>query len=178
VPPSRRFGDSCCRSSRTGIGWWHNAPRAGIRCAWRSKFLQLRDGRIAERAEASLPAPWEAFAEGRDHFGGDNFIRTGGLADAAPDMYVMLAYWNDEPPKPAGAAVLDFIASARQDVPRLVAEVRRLKRSERLAMAPPRRDSERGQNRWEGSDHGGSISTQRSGDTKASRSRPRRGCSR
>lgn len=83
--------------------------------------------RIEARAEASLPSPWEAFVEGRDHLSGDDFIRTGGLDDSAPDMYVVLSYWNNERPKPAGAAVLDFIAAARQDVPRLVAEIRRLR---------------------------------------------------
>ena len=83
--------------------------------------------RIEARANASLPAPWEAFVEGRNHWSGDDFIRTGGLDDAGPDMYVMLSYWDDAPAKPADATVLDFIASARQDVPRLVAEVRRLR---------------------------------------------------
>ena len=82
---------------------------------------------ILARAENSLDGPWQSFVEGRDHFGGDNFIRTGGLDDAMPDMYVTLSYWNAEAPKAATPAVLDFIASARQDVPRLVAEVRRLR---------------------------------------------------
>jgi hypothetical protein len=82
---------------------------------------------IEARAEASLPAPWQAFVEGRDHWGGADFIRTGGLDDAAPDMYVTLSYWDNDPEKPAGSDVLDFVAAARQDVPRLVAEVRRLR---------------------------------------------------
>ncbi len=82
---------------------------------------------ILARAENSLDGPWQSFVEGRDHFGGDNFIRTGGLDDESPDMYVTLSYWNTEPPKAATPAILDFIAAARQDVPRLVAEVRRLR---------------------------------------------------
>lgn len=81
---------------------------------------------ILARAESSLPAPWEAFVEGRDHVGGDAFIRSGGLDDQAPDIYVTLSYWNSAAPTPAPPEVLDFIAAARQDVPRLVAEVRRL----------------------------------------------------
>jgi hypothetical protein len=85
---------------------------------------------ITARAEASLPGPWEAFVEGRDHWSGDDFIRTGGLDDEAPDMYVYLSYWNDEPSQQATAAVLDFIAAARQDIPRLVAEVQRLRGSQ------------------------------------------------
>jgi len=84
-------------------------------------------GEMEARAEASLPGPWESFIAERDHTGGDDFIRTGGLDDAAPDMYVTLSYWDSEPAKSAGPAVLDFIAAARQDVPHLVAEVRRLR---------------------------------------------------
>jgi hypothetical protein len=76
---------------------------------------------IAARAAAASPAPWEAFVEGRDHLGGDDFIRVGGLDDDEPDMYVL----RDR--TPASAADLDFIAHARQDIPRLVAEVRRLR---------------------------------------------------
>ena len=79
------------------------------------------------RAERSFRSPWQSFVEGRDHLGGDSFIRTGGLDDASPDMYVTLSYWDDNPPKPATADVLDFIAAARKDIPRLVAEVRRLR---------------------------------------------------
>ena len=82
---------------------------------------------ILARAEASLGAPWESFVEGRDHTSGDDFIRTGGLDNASPDIYVTLSYWSDEPPTPAPSEVLDFIAAARQDVPRLVAEIRRLR---------------------------------------------------
>ena len=82
---------------------------------------------ILARAENSLDGPWQSFVEGRDHFGGDNFIRAGGLDDETPDMYVTLSCWNTEPPKAATPAILDFIAAARQDVPRLVAEVRRLR---------------------------------------------------
>jgi|SRR5919197_2168726 hypothetical protein len=83
--------------------------------------------RIAARADRASPGPWESFVEGRDHFAGDDFIRTGGVDDDAPDMYVSLAGGRVGPRSvPAGANDLDFIAAARQDVPRLVAEVRRL----------------------------------------------------
>ena len=83
---------------------------------------------IASRADRASPGPWESLVEGRDHFSGDDFIRTGGLDDEAPDMYVSLAGGRVGPgPVPAGADDLDFIAAARQDVPRLVQEVRRLR---------------------------------------------------
>lgn len=81
---------------------------------------------IEARANSATAGPWRSFIEGRDHWGGDNFIRTGGMDDDSPDMYVTLSYWNDGPPVPAEANDLDFIASARQDVLALVAEVRRL----------------------------------------------------
>lgn len=77
---------------------------------------------MVRRADAAAPAPWEPFVEGRDHTSGDDFIRTGGLDDSQPDMYVSLDGTPAPPP------VLDFIGHARQDVPRLVAEVRRLQR--------------------------------------------------
>lgn len=82
---------------------------------------------IESRAHAATPGPWKAFVEGRDHLGGDDFIRTGGSDDSSPDLYVSLAYSHAAGVTPAGANDLDFIASARQDIPRLVAEVRRLR---------------------------------------------------
>lgn len=82
---------------------------------------------IEERSEAASPGPWQPFVEGRDHWGGDDFIRIG-LSDE-PDMYVMRAAAG---PKltPASTPDLDFIAHARQDVPALLAEIRRLRHSD------------------------------------------------
>ena len=79
---------------------------------------------IEARADAATAGPWKSFVEGRDHTSGDNFIRTGGLDDACPDLYL-----RHDPPDPTGVVAAsvedqDFIAHARQDVPRLVAEVR------------------------------------------------------
>ncbi len=76
---------------------------------------------IEARLRAASTGPWQSFVEGRDHLGGDNFIRVGGLDDNEPDMYVM----RDS--SPAAVADLDFIAHARQDVATLLAEVRRLR---------------------------------------------------
>jgi hypothetical protein len=84
---------------------------------------------MEKRAAEATPGPWESFVEGRDHWGGDDFIRTGGLDPAQPDLYVEYSYGDERGgPVPADAKDLDFIAAARQDVPRLVAEVRRLRR--------------------------------------------------
>lgn len=80
---------------------------------------------IEQRAHAASPAPWEAFIEARDHTAGDDFIRIGGFDDAQPDMYIQHYLGANSVRVPA--ADLDFIAHARQDVPRLVAEIRRLR---------------------------------------------------
>jgi hypothetical protein len=76
---------------------------------------------IEARVVGASKAPWQSFVEGRDHTSGDNFIRVGGLDDDEPDMYV------SRDTVPASVADQDFIAHARQDIPRLLAEVRRLR---------------------------------------------------
>jgi hypothetical protein len=80
---------------------------------------------IEQRAHAASPAPWEAFIEARDHTAGDDFIRIGGFDDAQPDMYIQ--HYLGASPVRVPDADLDFIAHARQDIPRLVAEIRRLR---------------------------------------------------
>jgi len=76
---------------------------------------------IEARVAGASRGPWESFVEGRDHTSGDNFIRVGGRDENEPDMYVL----RDS--VPASVADQDFIAHARQDMPRLLAEVRRLR---------------------------------------------------
>jgi len=61
---------------------------------------------------SSTGGPWTAYIEGRDHESGSSFIRT---ADEDIELTGVCE------------ADYDFIASARQDVPRLVEEVRRLR---------------------------------------------------
>ena len=80
---------------------------------------------IEARADATTKGPWKAFVEGRDHWSGDNFIRTGGLDDNGPDIYVTLYHGTDKVPAPPSD--LDFIAASRQDILRLVEEVRRVR---------------------------------------------------
>ena len=69
------------------------------------------------RGLAAPKGPWESFIEGRDHLSGDSFIRTGGMDNDSPDIYLSGATFQDQ----------DFVAHARQDVPMLLAEVRRLR---------------------------------------------------
>jgi hypothetical protein len=80
---------------------------------------QLDD--IERRCVAASPSPWESFVEGRDHTSGSDFIRVGGDGSDEPDMYLLRGEGG------ASAQDQDFVAHARQDVPRLLAEVRRLR---------------------------------------------------
>ena len=67
---------------------------------------------IVKRVSAATAGPWKSYIEGRDHESGSHFIMT-----AKDDI------------EPTGAthADQDFMAEARQDIPRLLAEIRRLK---------------------------------------------------
>ena len=71
---------------------------------------------ILSRAEKASPGPWKSFVEGRDHSSGSSFIRVGPDGDRRPDIEILGGTTADQ----------DFIAHARQDVPLLVAEIRRL----------------------------------------------------
>ena len=73
---------------------------------------------IERRTSAATLGPWKAFVEGRDHTSGSNFIRTGGRNSRGPDLELTGGTVAD----------IDFVANARQDLPKLVAEVRRLQR--------------------------------------------------
>ena len=76
--------------------------------------LELRE--MEARAAATQPGPWESWVEGRDFLSGSNFIRTGEGVDRGEDIELSGATVADQ----------DFMAAARQDIPRLIAEVRRL----------------------------------------------------
>ena len=74
-------------------------------------------GAIEARCAAATPGPWRSWIEGRDHTSGDSVITS-----RAHDIYL------SPPPSHAAPHDQDFIAAARQDIPRLIAEVRRLRR--------------------------------------------------
>lgn len=67
---------------------------------------------IELRCAAATSGPWQSFIEGRDHTSGSSFIRTAG-----DDIELSGGSHADQ----------DFIAQARQDIPMLIAEIRRLK---------------------------------------------------
>ena len=71
---------------------------------------------------SATPAPWRAMIEGRDHSSGDSFIMIGRDGDRDEDMYV------SRDSGPASASDLDFIAAARNYLPRLIDEIAELRR--------------------------------------------------
>lgn len=73
--------------------------------------------RIQARCERASPAPWTSMIEGRDHTSGSSFIMTGPPGARGTDIELLGATIDDQ----------EFIAHARQDVPRLVAELQRLR---------------------------------------------------
>lgn len=71
---------------------------------------------IEARCNAATPGPWKSYIEGRDHYAGSDFIMTGEGDTRGEDIEMTGATQADQ----------DFIASARQDVPRLLSEIQRL----------------------------------------------------
>jgi hypothetical protein len=67
------------------------------------------------------PPPWRAWIEDRDHTSGASFIMVGREDDRDEDMYI------SRDSGAAGDHDLDMIAAARNYLPILVAEVRRLR---------------------------------------------------
>ena len=85
---------------------------------------RLTDAEIDElrrMSERATPAPWRAMIEGRDHTSGDSFIMVGREDDRDEDMYV------SRDSGPASSADLDFIAAARNYLPRLLEELTKLR---------------------------------------------------
>jgi hypothetical protein len=72
---------------------------------------------IEARCDRASPGPWRSMIEGRDHTSGSSFIMTGPPGHRGNDIELSGATDADQ----------DFIAHARQDIPRLLAEVRRLR---------------------------------------------------
>lgn len=68
---------------------------------------------IEERCNKATKGPWKSYIEGRDHESGDSFIQTAG-----EDIYFSNPLFDHNQ---------DFIAHARQDIPKLIAEIKRLK---------------------------------------------------
>lgn len=68
--------------------------------------------KILKRCHEATQRPWTSFVEGREHYSGSSFIQTP---------------YNDIELSGATVADQDFIANARQDIPKLVYELAKLK---------------------------------------------------
>jgi hypothetical protein len=74
--------------------------------------------RLSERV---APPPWRAMIEGREYTSGDSFIMIGIEGDRDEDMYV------SRDSGAASSADLEFIAAARNYLPRLLDEIAELR---------------------------------------------------
>ncbi|HEX8903682.1 MAG TPA: hypothetical protein VF771_02430 [Longimicrobiaceae bacterium] len=74
-------------------------------------------GEIEARCQRASPGPWRSMVEGRDHLSGSSFIMTGPPDRRGVDIELSGATEADQ----------EFIAHARQDIPRLIGEIRRLR---------------------------------------------------
>jgi hypothetical protein len=77
--------------------------------------------RLIRLSDSGDPPPWTSFVEGRDHMAGDTFIMIGPEGDRREDLYL------SRDSGPADAATHDLIAGARNALPGLVHEIRRLR---------------------------------------------------
>lgn len=83
-----------------------------------NKFLTSEEVKqIRSRCDKATPGPWVSYIEGRDHTSGSNFIMTGTGPARGEDIELTGATVADQ----------DFIAQARQDIPRLLTEIERLR---------------------------------------------------
>ncbi|MEU3563659.1 hypothetical protein [Kitasatospora sp. NPDC006786] len=84
---------------------------------------------IEDRTAAATPGPWLARLEGRHGIGGESFIQLRPETPEDDELYVrrFTAGYEVKGPNTALDADIDLIAAARQDVPRLIAEVKRLR---------------------------------------------------
>ncbi|MFJ1755956.1 hypothetical protein [Kitasatospora sp. NPDC088134] len=84
---------------------------------------------IERRVAAATPGPWIGWMESRRGIGGTSFIQL--QADAEEDDEIYLTRFTGGVEVCGGHsqtdADIEFIAGARQDVPRLVNEIRRLR---------------------------------------------------
>jgi hypothetical protein len=72
---------------------------------------------VRTRCDAATNDPWISLIEGRDHLSGESMI-VHGINGAEDDLYLRGATVQDQ----------DFIAHARQDIPKLLDEIQRLRK--------------------------------------------------
>jgi hypothetical protein len=77
--------------------------------------------RLMRLSDLGDPPPWNASVEGRDHMSGDTFLMIGAEGDRCEDLYL------SRDSGPADAPIHDLIAEARNALPVLIGEIRRLR---------------------------------------------------
>jgi hypothetical protein len=98
-----------------------NPTGTTLRCV--SGLSEEELGAIESRSAAATPGPWWSWVEGRDGTSGDTFIGRGREGARYPDLYL-----STDPGDRVSDEDLDFIAGARDDIPKLIAEVRRFRK--------------------------------------------------
>jgi hypothetical protein len=73
---------------------------------------------IRQRCDGATAGPWKSFIEGRDHASGSSFIMTGSDENRGQDIELSGGTVADQ----------DFIAHAREDIPRLLEEIMTLRK--------------------------------------------------
>lgn len=89
------------------------------------KMTERELSEIKQRVESASPGPWRSFIEGRDHTSGSSFIMTG--VGEGQEISDVLRGEDLEFPGISGEDQ-DFIANARQDIPRLLDHISILNR--------------------------------------------------
>jgi hypothetical protein len=81
------------------------------------------------RAFNVAPAPWRPLLETRGGVGGCSFVQIVGDRDADTEMYLEVRLGAERLVSPDARldAIVDFVGNAATDVPRLIAEVKRLR---------------------------------------------------
>ena len=84
----------------------------------------------AARAFTVAPQPWNPWLETRHGTGGCSFLQCGGDSAQDTEMYFEVRLGAEQLVSPDARldAIIDFIGNAAEDVPRLIAEIKRLRR--------------------------------------------------
>lgn len=84
---------------------------------------------MEKRIAAAAPAPWWGWLETRDGTGGESYIQITPDSEEDEEIYIRRFVGARELKSPDVQldADIDFIAHAREDMPRLIAEIRRLR---------------------------------------------------
>jgi hypothetical protein len=84
----------------------------------------------AARAFSVAPRPWTPWLETYGGLGGCSFVQFGGDMDPDAEMYFEVHLGAERLVSPDARldAIIDFVGNAAADVPRLIAEIKRLRR--------------------------------------------------